>query len=122
MSEMALTAEHVIVVGRGHLIADMSVADLIRSASTNVVVVRTPEAAQLRPLLGGPDVSVSSSERDLLEVSGLTPAQVGSIARDAGVVLHELRTQQASLEEAFMDMTRDSVEFQASAQHDEVAA
>jgi ABC-2 type transport system ATP-binding protein len=123
MSEMALTAEHVIVVGRGRLIADMSVADLIRNASTNVVVVRTPEAAQLRPLLGGPDVTVSSSERDVLEVSGLTPAEVGSIARDAGVVLHELRTQQASLEEAFMDMTKDSVEFQAvTNQRDEVAA
>jgi ABC-2 type transport system ATP-binding protein len=123
MSEMALTAEHVVVVGRGRLIADMAVADLIRSASTNVVLVRTPEAAQLRQLLGGPDVTVSSSERDVLEVSGMTPAEVGTIARDAGIVLHELRTQQASLEEAFMDMTRDSVEFQAvSTPHDEVAA
>ncbi len=122
MSEMALTAEHVIVVGRGRLIADMSVADLIRSASTNVVVVRTPEAAQLRSLLGGPDVTVASSERDLLEVSGLTTAQVGTIARDAGVVLHELRTQQASLEEAFMDMTRDSVEFQAATAHNDGVA
>ncbi|HSP38577.1 MAG TPA: ATP-binding cassette domain-containing protein [Frankiaceae bacterium] len=123
MSEMALTAEHVIVVGRGRLIADMSVADLIRSASTNLVLVRTPDAAQLRSLLGGPDVTVSSSEQDVLEVSGLTPAQVGGIARDAGLVLHELRTQQASLEEAFMDMTRDSVEFQTvSTQRDEVAA
>jgi ABC-2 type transport system ATP-binding protein len=122
MSEMALTAEHVIVVGRGRLIADMSVADLIRSASTNLVLVRSPQAAELRRAIAGPDVTVSSSARDLLEVSGLTPAQVGTIARDAGIVLHELTAHQASLEEAFMDMTRDSVEYHAAASKPEGVA
>lgn len=114
MSEMALTAEHVIVVGRGRLIADTTVADLVRGASTDIVHVRSPQAAQLRDALAGPGVTVTSREPELLEVSGLTAAQIGTTARDHGIVLHGLTPQQASLEEAFMDMTRDSVEFGAS--------
>jgi ABC-2 type transport system ATP-binding protein len=114
MSEMALTAEHLIVVGRGRLMADTSVADLIANASTTVVTVRTPEAQELRRALAGPDVTVSSSAADLLEVSGMAAAQIGQIARDLGLVLHELTPQHASLEEAFMDMTRDEVEYHAS--------
>ena len=71
MSEMALTAEHVIVVGRGRLIADTSVEELIREASANTVLVRSPDAAQLRAALAGPDVTVSSTEDDVLDVTGL---------------------------------------------------
>ncbi|MDT7549981.1 MAG: type transport system ATP-binding protein [Actinomycetota bacterium] len=114
MSEMALTAEHVIVVGRGRLMADMPMADLIARASTNIVTVRTPQSAELAAGLAGPDVVVSSTERGLLEVTGLSAAQIGERARDLGVALHELAPQQASLEEAFMDMTRDEVEFHAA--------
>lgn len=114
MSEMALTAEHLIVVGRGRLIADMSVDELIRSASTNIVAVRSPEATELRDALAGPDVTVTTSEPGLLEVTGLTAAQIGDAARDRGLAVHELTPRQASLEEAFMDMTRDSVEYHAS--------
>jgi ABC-2 type transport system ATP-binding protein len=114
MSEMALTANHVVVVGRGRLIADMPIADLISSASANVVLVRSPEATRLREALAGPEVSVSSSEREVLQVSGLT--QVGSVARDHNILLHELRPLQVSLEEAFMDMTRDAVEFHGTPQ------
>ena len=114
MSEMALTAEHLIVVGRGRLIADMSVEQLIRGASTNVVTVRSPEAAQLRDALAGPDVTVTTSEPGLLEVTGLSAAQIGDATRDRGLAVHELTPRQASLEEAFMDMTRDSVEYHAS--------
>ncbi|MCW2570040.1 MAG: transporter related protein [Frankiales bacterium] len=114
MSEMALTAEHVIVVGRGRLIADMPMAQLIAQASTNVVTVRTPQAPELAAALAGPDVVVSSTERGLLEVTGLSAAQIGEQARDLGIALHELAPQQASLEEAFMDMTRDDVEFHAA--------
>jgi ABC-2 type transport system ATP-binding protein len=114
MSEMALTAEHVIVVGRGRLIADTTVSELIRNASTDVVLVRSPEATQLRQLLVGRDVTVSSSERDVLEVTGLSAAQIGTVARDAGIVLYGLTEQQASLEEAFMTMTRDAVEYQTA--------
>jgi ABC-2 type transport system ATP-binding protein len=114
MSEMALTAEHVIVVGRGKLMADMPMAELIARASTNVVTVRAPQAAELAAGLAGPDVVVSSTERGLLEVTGLSAAQIGERARDLGLALHELAPQQASLEEAFMDMTRDEVEFHAA--------
>lgn len=114
MSEMALTAQHVIVVGRGRLMADMSMAELIASASTNVVTVRSPQASELRAALVGPDVTVSSVEPELLEVTGLSAAQIGQTARDLGVVLHELIAQRASLEEAFMDMTRDEVEYHSA--------
>ncbi len=116
MSEMALTAEHVIVVGRGRKLADMPVADLIAQASTNVVVVKSPDSGQLAAGLAGPDVSVRSIP-DGIEVTGLTAAQIGNTARDLGFALHELTPQQASLEEAFMEMTHDQVEFHTPA-HD----
>jgi ABC-2 type transport system ATP-binding protein len=111
MSEMALTAEHLIVIGRGRLIADTSVTEFIDSASRKVVRVRTPQATQLRELLVGEQVSVTSSERGVLEVSGLTAAEVGRIACEHAVALEELTPQQASLEEAFMELTQDAVEY-----------
>jgi ABC-2 type transport system ATP-binding protein len=111
MSEMALTAERLVVIGRGRLIADMTVADFIAQASGNVVLVRSPEAARLRDLIVGPDVSVSSQERNTLEVRGLTAEAVGQAAADSGIVLHRLADQQASLEEAFMELTQDAVEY-----------
>ncbi|MGN6131861.1 MAG: ABC transporter ATP-binding protein [Nocardioidaceae bacterium] len=113
MSEMSLTADHVIVVGRGRLIADMPMADLIAQASTDVVLVRSPQAEELGVALLGPDVTVSKPERGLLEVSGLRAAQIGERARDLGIALHELTAKQASLEEAFMAMTQDQLEYQA---------
>jgi ABC-2 type transport system ATP-binding protein len=113
MSEMALTAEHVIVVGRGRLIADTSVEELIRGASASTVLVRSPDAQLLRAALAGPDVTVSSVQSDVLEVTGLTPARIGDTALELGVAVHELTPQHASLEEAFMAMTRDDVEFHA---------
>jgi len=113
MSEMALTAEHVIVVGRGRLMADMPMAQLIAQASTNAVVVRSPEAPTLGKALAGDGVTVSSTDALTLEVVGLTAAQVGDRARDLGISLHGLAPKQASLEEAFMEMTRDEVEYHA---------
>jgi len=111
MSEMALTAEHVIVVGRGRLIADTTVEEIIRQASADAVLVRSPDAAALRAALAAPDVTVSSTENDVLHVTGLTAAQIGDAARGLGLALHELTPQRASLEEAFMTMTRDDVEY-----------
>jgi ABC-2 type transport system ATP-binding protein len=111
MSEMALTAEHLIVIGRGRLIADTSVAEFIDSASRKVVRVRTPQATALRELLVGPQVSVTSSERGLLEVAGLTSGEIGRIACANAVALEELVPVQASLEEAFMELTQDAVEY-----------
>jgi ABC-2 type transport system ATP-binding protein len=111
MSEMALTADHLIVIGRGKLIADTSVDDFVSRASQKVVVVRSPELAKLRVELTGPGVTFADAERGALEVHGLTPEQVGEAAAGAGIVLHELTPQQASLEEAFMNLTRDDLEF-----------
>jgi ABC-2 type transport system ATP-binding protein len=115
MSEMALTADHLIIIGRGRLIADLSVDEFVRQASGNLVRVRSPQATQLREALVGPLVTVSDAEDGVIEVSGLTAAQIGEAAAANGLILHELTPLQASLEEAFMDLTRDEVEFQATA-------
>jgi ABC-2 type transport system ATP-binding protein len=112
MSEMALTAEHLVVVGRGKLIADVSVADFIESAARDTVLVRTPRAAELHDLIAGPGVTVTSTERGALEVSGLSAALIGDRAAAAGIALHELTVQRPSLEEAFMELTKDAVEYQ----------
>jgi ABC-2 type transport system ATP-binding protein len=114
MSEMAVTADHLIVIGRGRLIADMGVDDFLRQASGKLVRVRTPQAARLRDLVNAPNVSVVSSGEDTLEISGLTAEQVGEIAAAKHIVLHELTPVQVSLEEAFMDLTRDQVEYKAA--------
>jgi ABC-2 type transport system ATP-binding protein len=111
MSEMALTADHLIVIGRGRLIADTSVEELVRSASGNVVLVRSPQAEALRDRIVSDGVSVVSNAPGLLEVHGLPADRIGEIAAAHGIVLHELTPQQVSLEQAFMDMTRDQLEF-----------
>lgn len=111
MSEMALTAEHLIVIGRGRLMADMTVADFVKGAGGSVRV-RTDEADRLRRLLAAPGVAVTSERSEVLEVTGLSSDRIGRTAADAGIALAELTPQQASLEEAFMEMTRDAVEYQ----------
>ena len=110
MSEMALTAEHLIVVGRGRLIADMSVADLV-ARSTTSVRVRSPQSAALRGLLSGDDVTVTTRADGALEVTGLTTQQIGDRAAGAGLTVHELALQLASLEEAYLELTADAVEY-----------
>ena len=114
MSEMALTAEHLIVVGRGRLIADTSVEQFTRDAARDSVCVRTGETDQLRTVLAGPEVVVTSHERGALEVTGLSSGRIGRIAADNGIALSELSPRQASLEEAFMELTRDAVEYAAA--------
>jgi ABC-2 type transport system ATP-binding protein len=113
MAEMALTADHLIVIGRGRLIADTSVDEFVRRASGSVVRVRAPEATRLRELLLGPDVTVTSPETGVLDIEGVTAQHVGETAAANAIVLHELMPLQASLEEAFMELTRDDVEFKA---------
>jgi len=113
MSEMAQTAHHLIVVGRGELIADLDVEEFVALASSNVVQVRSPQASQLRDLLLGPDVTISSTEAGLLEVRGVSAETIGDLAFEHRIRLHGLAVQNASLEDAFMEMTRDSVEFHA---------
>ena len=119
MSEMALTAEHLIVIGRGRLIADLSVADFVRRASKDTVRVRSPQASELAAALATDGVTVEPEDGGALLVTGLTAAQVGEAAATHGLVLHELTPLQASLEEAFMDVTRDDVEFHAALTHRE---
>jgi ABC-2 type transport system ATP-binding protein len=115
MSEMAVTADHLIVIGRGKLIADMSVDEFVRRASGAIVRVRSPQATKLRELVLGPEITVTSNETGVLEIAGTTPEKVGDLAASNGITLHELTLVQASLEEAFMEMTRDDVEFKATA-------
>jgi ABC-2 type transport system ATP-binding protein len=114
MAEMAQTADHLIVIGRGRLIADTTVAEIVAQASNDAaVLVRTPQAAELREALVGKSVTVTSAERELLEVHGLTSAEVGTTAARHGIVLHELVPQKASLEQAFMGLTGGAVEYHA---------
>jgi ABC-2 type transport system ATP-binding protein len=114
MSEMSLTADHLIVIGRGRKIADTSTSEFLSAASGNVVRLRSPQAAELRRLLVGPDVAVEALDAGYLEVRGLTAVQIGDLAAANGLALHELTPHQASLEEAFMDLTREEIEFKAA--------
>ncbi len=113
MSEMALTASHVIVIGRGRLIADSSVQDIVRGSSRTSVRLRSPHAELVVPRLQEAGASVESSDDGSLMVTGLEAAQVGDVALQAGAAVHELTTVQASLEEAFMELTQGAVEFGA---------
>jgi len=114
MSEMAQTATQLIVVGRGRLIADTTVEEFVGRASGHSVTVRTPEVARLRDLLLGPDVTITSEQPDVLHVQGLNAEQIGTVAWQSHVPVFELASQQASLEQAFMELTQDSVEYRSA--------
>jgi len=111
MSEMALTADHLIVIGKGKLIANSSMAEFTEQAAGKSVRVRAQDASRLRDLLIGPDVMVDAVEPGVLQVHGLDSSAIGQVANEHRVALYELTPVTASLEEAFMDMTRDAVEF-----------
>src|SRR3954464_8005780 len=113
MSEMALTAQHLIVIGRGRLLADMSTADFIAKNSETRTRVRSPQQEQLAAALAGPAAGRVTRIDGYLEVEGLSTDQVGDIAAARALTVHELFTQRSSLEEAFMELTRDSVEYHA---------
>jgi len=113
MSEMQLTADQLVVIGRGRLIADAPVADVIARSSRTTVAVRVPDRAHLavlRERLIGEAERVESAE-DRLIVTGVPAERVGDLAHELGVRLHELQTQRASLEEAYMELTADSVQY-----------
>jgi ABC-2 type transport system ATP-binding protein len=117
MSEMAQTATRLVVLGKGRLIADSTVEQFVAQTTASSVTVRTPQSLQLRDLLLGPDVSVSSTQDGELNVTGLSAEHIGTIAWQAHLPLHELTTVRASLEDAYMQVTKDSVEY---ATHEEV--
>src|SRR5258707_655646 len=113
MSEMALTAEHLIVIGRGRLIADSGVAEFVERSSKRSVLVRTPQSDELTAALSAEGGEVTADGDGALIVEGLEAPRIGELASAVRVVLHELTPQRASLEEAFMELTSDSVEFHA---------
>ncbi|WP_433202339.1 ABC transporter ATP-binding protein [Dactylosporangium sp. CS-047395] len=115
MSEMALVADHLIVVGRGRVLADTTVQDLVRTAGGDTVVVATADPAGLRRALAGPGVEVTGRPgSEQLSVTGLTPRAIGLAAAEHGIALFELTAKAVSLEEAFMDLTKDAVEYHAT--------
>lgn len=112
MSEMELTADHLIVIGRGRLIADTPMKTFIDAHSGREVLVRSPQAESLRGMLA-PAEEVRADGADGLVVTGLDAAEIGALAAAGGVELHELTPRQPSLEQAFMDLTRDALEYHA---------
>ncbi|MFI0960368.1 ATP-binding cassette domain-containing protein [Streptomyces sp. NPDC021080] len=116
MSEMALVADHLIVVGRGRLLADTTVRELVQQAGGDTVTVATDRAARLREVLAGPGVEITGAAgSEELQVTGLSARAIGLKAAEHGIPLFELSSRTVSLEEAFMDLTRDAVEYHATA-------
>ncbi|HEX4257933.1 MAG TPA: ATP-binding cassette domain-containing protein [Streptosporangiaceae bacterium] len=116
MSEMETTAQDIIVIGRGKLIANTTIEKFIAENSTGTVKVRTPQVDELAKAVAAAGGTATSGGDEALVVQGLTTDQVGDVAFGAGVRLHELSTHRASLEQAFMELTADSVEYQATVQ------
>lgn len=113
MSEMALTADHLVVIGQGRLLADTSMADFITQNSRSYVRIRTPQRERLLDVLHAAGVTVVEAGNGTLEVDGGKSEHIGELVAQHQIVLHELSPQQASLEEAFMQLTAESVEYHA---------
>jgi len=113
MSELEDTADHLVVVGRGKVIADTSVAELIAAASGDRVTLRTPDRTQAMTVLGRAGATVAATGADTVTVGGLTAAAAVTLLTDNAVPFTEISAHRASLEEAYMELTRDAVEFQA---------
>lgn len=114
MSEMALTADHLVVIGRGRLIAEAPVSDFVARSSKHFVRVRSPQALELIPVLEAEGGEIAGEPDGALEVKGLNQGEIGELASRSRIVLHELSPQSASLEDAFMELTADEVEFTGS--------
>ncbi|MET3962472.1 ABC-2 type transport system ATP-binding protein [Marmoricola sp. OAE513] len=113
LSEMALMADHLVVIGRGALIATGPIADFVSSSRQNAIIVRTPDGSTLAPLLVAAGAAVTPGEDGSLVVTGVEIATVGDVAFEHGIRLHELSPRVATLEEAFLERTAGSEEFQA---------
>ncbi len=113
MSEMEDTAEHVVVIGRGKLIADMGIQAFIQTSANNHVRVVSPAAEKLAGLLSSNGATILRDGNDAITVTSMEAAQIGEIAAANSIVLHELSPQRASLEEAFIELTHESVEYHA---------
>jgi ABC-2 type transport system ATP-binding protein len=111
MNEMAVTAEHLIVIGRGKVIADCTTEEFIEQSSEKSVLVKSPDAPGLAEVLVAEGGLVSAADDGSLTVRHLEAARIGELAGREGVILHELTPQRASLEAAFMELTRESLEY-----------
>jgi ABC-2 type transport system ATP-binding protein len=111
MSEMALTADHLIVIGRGRIIADAPIKDIINGKGQSRTRVRTDQPDRLMNALAGDGVSAELQDRELLEVKGTDPRRIAQTALEHQVLIYELTPLQASLEEAYMELTKDAVEY-----------
>jgi ABC-2 type transport system ATP-binding protein len=117
MSEMAQTADHLIVIGRGRLIKDSSLREMLEGTVERRVLVRATDPGRLADALAAPGVSVTRTPDGTLEVTGMDAAAVSGAAAAQGVLLHELSTQTASLEDAYMSLTRSALEFSSTGEH-----
>jgi ABC-2 type transport system ATP-binding protein len=122
MSEMENTADHLIVIGRGRLIADCTMAEFIARGTGQAVLVRTPQPDELARAVTTAGGIVAPMGQGDLEVRGLPPPRIGDLARASGIALHHLAPARASLEEAFMELTADSVEYHAGVPAGSVAS
>jgi ABC-2 type transport system ATP-binding protein len=121
MSEMAVTADHLLIIGRGRLLADTSVDELIARVAVARVLVRSPDATALRDALVRLGATVTDRGPGGLNVDGLAAESIGEVAAARGLVLHELVPQRASLEQAYMELTRDAVEYRDVEHRNDVA-
>ncbi len=111
MSEMAVTADHLIVLGRGKVLADAPLSDIVRQWTRATVRVRTPRAHDLARLVAGDHVSVTHLDDGLLDIEGMTAAELGDLALDRGIALHELTPTSGTLEDAYLRLTGEDVEY-----------
>jgi ABC-2 type transport system ATP-binding protein len=117
MSEMQLVADRLVVIGRGRILADTSMDEFIEASSSGIVEVVTPDAGALMPLLAARGVTITSHEVGRLEVSGLDAARIGEVAAENNLVLHQLTPVSASLETAYLELTRDAVDYAGTLHH-----
>jgi len=111
MSEMALTADHIIVLGRGRVLADAPVDDIVSQWTSTTVRVRSPHAERIGTLFARDDVTVTRIEPGVLEIAGVTAAEIGDTAASHGLALHELTPASGTLEDAYLTLTGDDVEY-----------
>jgi len=121
MSEMAVTADHVVVVGHGRLLRDQPMADFIAEAAVDAVRVRSPQLRALADVVATEGGTVRSHEGDVLTIGGLTSDRIGTIAAQSRITLFELAPQEASLEDAYLALTRDTVDYRATDGRDRAA-
>jgi ABC-2 type transport system ATP-binding protein len=113
MSEMAQTADHVIVLGRGRVLADAELSDLVRSWTANTVLVRSPRLSELVTALAGPDVTITARKPGSAEISGVAAPTIGDAAAALGIPVHELTSLTGSLEDAYLALTGEAVEYKS---------